>query len=244
MTTFHYDGSFAGLMTSVFEAYRRRAQAVDFVAGVPTPSLFGAPIQVDTDESLARRVEAGVRRSAGAEAIDLMYRAFLSEEPGVERVVLDYVRAVIEHGGASARNLLLRPVLEINRLARRTGREVHRMHAFVRFEELEDGSFHATIEPDCDVLPLIGTHFRHRFPTMRWRIEDLRRGYALIHDAGLMQLVPLTFAERASPSEPESRFQDLWRTYFSAVNIPERANPRLHLQHLPRRYWRHLTEKR
>ena len=42
----------------------------------------------------------------------------------------------------------------------------------------------------------------------------------------------------------EDGFQRLWGTYFDSVNIEARANPRLHRQHVPPRYWRHLTEKR
>ncbi len=39
-------------------------------------------------------------------------------------------------------------------------------------------------------------------------------------------------------------FQRMWQVYFHAVTIPERANPRLPLRHVPRRYWPTLTEKR
>jgi probable DNA metabolism protein len=243
MTVFHYDGSFDGLLSAIFEAFRQRGEAADFVAGEPAPSLFAAPLAVATNSGHARRVERGIASRAGEDAVERLYRAFLSEEEGVERVIYAYIQAVVKHGGRAAENLLLEPVTEVARLAKRTGREVHRMHAFVRFEEQEDGSFAATVEPDCDVLPLIGEHFRRRFPTMRWRIDDLRRGYALVHEGGELHLAPLA-RQPGAGAVHEERFQDLWRTYFSAVNIPERANPRLHLQHLPRRYWRHLTEKR
>jgi probable DNA metabolism protein len=243
MTTFQYDGSFDGLLSAVFEAFHQRVDVADFVAGEPDPSLFGAPLAVATVPEHARRVEAGVASRAGHDAVERLYRAFLSEEEGVERVIFAYIRAIIRHGGLTAENLLLEPITEIARLAKRTGKEVHRMHAFVRFEEQEDCSFAARVEPDCDVLPLIGEHFRRRFPTMRWRIDDLRRGYSLVHESGELSLAPLA-RQPGVEAEQEERFQDLWRTYFSAVNIPERANPRLHLQHLPRRYWRHLTEKR
>lgn len=34
-----------------------------------------------------------------------------------------------------------------------------------------------------------------------------------------------------------------WRTYFKAIGIKERMNPRKQPQDMPRRYWRCLTEK-
>ena len=44
-------------------------------------------------------------------------------------------------------------------------------------------------------------------------------------------------------SENDQLFQELWRTYFKAICIRERLNPRKQLNDMPRRYWRYLTEK-
>jgi probable DNA metabolism protein len=51
-------------------------------------------------------------------------------------------------------------------------------------------------------------------------------------------------AVRSNPKASEQLSQTLWQRYFAAVNIAQRANPRLHLNKLPRRYWRYLTEKK
>ena len=44
-------------------------------------------------------------------------------------------------------------------------------------------------------------------------------------------------------SDDDQLLQDLWRTYFKAICIRERLNPRKQLQDMPRRYWKYLTEK-
>ena len=44
--------------------------------------------------------------------------------------------------------------------------------------------------------------------------------------------------------EEEINYQNLWKEYFDHTNIKERKNTKLHLQHVPKRYWRYLTEKR
>ncbi len=44
-------------------------------------------------------------------------------------------------------------------------------------------------------------------------------------------------------SADDKLFQDLWRTYFKAICIRERINPRKQLNDMPRRYWRYMTEK-
>ena len=39
----------------------------------------------------------------------------------------------------------------------------------------------------------------------------------------------------------EKLFQQLWKTYFKAICIKERMNPRKHRQDMPVRYWKYLT---
>jgi probable DNA metabolism protein len=47
----------------------------------------------------------------------------------------------------------------------------------------------------------------------------------------------------AAFGEDESAYQYLWKNYFTSVNIVSRKNTKLHLRHIPKRYWKYLTEK-
>ena len=40
----------------------------------------------------------------------------------------------------------------------------------------------------------------------------------------------------------DTNFEELWKTFYNSVNIKERENLRLRNQHMPKRYWKHLTE--
>ena len=44
-------------------------------------------------------------------------------------------------------------------------------------------------------------------------------------------------------ADDEKLFQDLWKGYFKALTIKERINLKLQKQHMPRRFWKYLTEK-
>jgi probable DNA metabolism protein len=41
----------------------------------------------------------------------------------------------------------------------------------------------------------------------------------------------------------EQLFQKLWRSYYDAINITERKNLKVHMQFLPKRFWKFLPEK-
>lgn len=133
----------------------------------------------------------------------------------------------------------------------KVGREKHRMEAFVRFRLTHDGIYFALIEPDFNVLPIISRHFTSRYADQEWIIYDLKRGFGLHYDKNSTQFIQLDLPENVgisgAPSEyfanEEIAFQELWQAYFNNVNIKSRVNTRLHLQHVPRRYWKYLTEK-
>ena len=105
------------------------------------------------------------------------------------------------------------------------------------------------------MLPLITDHFQDRFNDQPWLIYDARRRYGYYYDAspqqGRMEGSPIriTFTDDITLpfslddgklneellSENDQLFQDLWRTYFKAVCIKERMNPKKQLSDMPRR---------
>jgi len=70
----------------------------------------------------------------------------------------------------------------------------------------------------------------------------------LFYDLRTVEIVQINFSEEAADSkaichEDESLYQELWQVYFKSVNIAARKNMKLHIQHMPKRYWKFLTEK-
>lgn len=131
---------------------------------------------------------------------------------------------------------------EVRRLRERekaVRRDVHKMHAFVRFREVpgEPGAFVAWYEPDHCVVDLAAPFFVRRFASMRWAIlTPYRRavwnGAALVLDAG---------GDRADVPADDAG-ETLWRRYYTSIFNPARANPKAMLAEMPRRFWKHLPE--
>lgn len=126
------------------------------------------------------------------------------------------------------------------------------MEAFVRFQLSKDALYYCLIQPDFNVLPLISNHFEKRYADQRWLIYDIRRQYGLYYDLEKVTEVYMQFSENLNDKnafssiidEKEELYQKLWQQYFSSVNIAARRNMKLHIQHMPKRYWRWLTEKK
>ena len=139
--------------------------------------------------------------------------------------------------------------------ARRVLHEQLRMKQFIRFQKAKDGTYLAVVSPDHDVLPLITDHFSDRFNDQSWLIYDAKRHYGFNYDG--QTVIRITFEDEAAVpfdlgngkldadvlSSDDQLLQDLWRTYFKAICIKQRMNPRKQLQDMPRRYWKYMTEK-
>ena len=248
-----YDGTFEGLLTVLFTVYDWRAapNSIQSEATAQT-GLFAQPAHRETDETLATRVWEGLLKTMDPEARTRLYHVFLSEDADRELLIFRYVDLALRSAQDIAENYANADVRRVQRLAQQMFREKHRMEAFVRFEKTTDELFHATIEPDFDVLPLIAAHFTKRYADQRWLIYDRRRHYGLYYDLTRTDVVQFevdrpgmkaTDLAATVLDEREPLFKVLWQAYFDHVNIPERKNMKLHRRHIPLRYWKYLSEK-
>lgn len=250
MVVLAYDGSWVGLLTLVFEAFEHKWQvsAIYRQVGTVQNSLFGHTVQIVSQEHKAIRVWKGLGKVISARALRQLYCVYLSEIPQIEVELLRAVRFYFSGAEAPEYAYGHQSVLKLSQTAKMVDRERHRMKAFVRFQRMKDDLYVAVVEPDFNVLPLISGHFESRYADQAWLIYDLKRQYGLYYNREEVMEVQLS-AENASSSrslwhEEEIAFMDLWQRYFNHVNIGERKNSKLHLRELPRRYWKHLVEKR
>ena len=251
MTTIVYDGSFEGLLTAIFEVYEYKFPDPGLSDKNSVIPLFGQQHIVHTSPVKAERVLKKLRSALSASVCKKIYEVHLSEQEGIADIILRFVQYVLKAGKAACDDFSHEAVITLHQTLKKIHRERHRMEAFIRFQQSADGLFFATVEPDFDVLPLISSHFAKRYADQRWLIFDNKRKYGILYDLKEVHVVEQSHASNTanalSPSislhEEEKKFQELWKQYFKSVNIKERKNTALHTRHMPKRYWRYLTEK-
>jgi probable DNA metabolism protein len=255
MTQFIYDGTYIGLLTCIFEIYERKCKdAVIVKDGNLESLLLTENTIVYSDHEKAARVLKGLQRKISHESIASIYRCYLSELKGIENTILNFVQYIFLSQQNIESDFGNAAVLYIAQTARKVGREKHRFEAFVRFESIGESFFYAPIDPDYNVLPLIVPHFKRRYADQHWIIYDTKRKYGVHYDKNTEQVTEAIIdfkidKEDLSPNailfDPDEKlYQGLWKNYFKSVNIPIRKNTKLHLQHVPKRYWKYLVEKK
>nr|WP_315026516.1 TIGR03915 family putative DNA repair protein [uncultured Chryseobacterium sp.] len=251
MTTLIYDGSFDGLLTAVFEVfeYRHKDAEITNKAGFHQENIFAEIHEVITQPEKSERVLNKLEQSIGKRGIHQLLKVFLSENSEMEKLILSVIKQSVKHPAVNILENFADPdVLKVSKICKSVGRESHRMTAFVRFEKMQDDLFFAKIDPDFNVLPLIKKHFNDRYQDQKWMIYDLRRNYGILYDLETSDFFypdeKLEIKDyQAKFHNEEKNYQILWQRYFTKTNIVERKNLKLHVQHVPKRYWKYLTEK-
>ncbi len=252
MTTLVYDESFEGLLTAVFLIFEQKYIEAEIIkTHAFNDTFFSDVIHVATDHTKADRVLNRLHKQIGYEGIRVLIFSFLSEDIYLEKNILEAIRYAIANPDKNVFTDFAHPaVLQLSKYTKSVGREKHRMEAFIRFEQYKNDVFVAKISPDFNVLTLILKHFSARYQDQQWIIYDIKRNYGYYYDLEKMEeifledSISLLHINNDDLHEKEMLYQKLWQRYFVKTNITERKNTKLHVRHVPKRYWKYLTEKK
>lgn len=254
MAVYLFDGSFEGLLTAIFEYYDRKAAVVtlwrksDYVHTLLPEEI----LEVITDTPKAQRVWIGLKKKLSPDTLHKFYCAYLSEQKEMMNHLFSFACCVFNTPDGFEYNYANEHVLAITQMDKKVNREKHRMKAFIRFRKSNDGLYFSIIKPDFNVLPLIYKHFKNRYADQRWLIYDEQRAYGIYYDLETVTQVTIDFRPDSDNANEltvavldadEELYNQLWKDYFTHTNIVSRRNMKLHIQHVPKRYWRYLTEK-
>ena len=178
-----------------------------------------------------------------AELMDLARTAAAHRDPQRWGVLYRLVWRVT-HG---ERHLLGVPtdpdVRRVQGWAKAVGRDIHKMHAFVRFRQtgVDEATgreqFVAWFEPEHRIVRLAAPFFRRRFAGMDWSILTPDE---CVHWDG--EALRFTAGERRESAPEGDVLDELWRTYYRSIFNPARLKVKAMQSEMPKKYWKNLPE--
>ena len=236
-----YDGSFAGFLTCVFEAYARREEPAAFAGPADAQAALWPERRVDTDRDKARRVYRSLAPKLGAEGKRLVTYGFLTCLEERELHLWRLMKLGYAQGPGFTRALAHPQVAPVWKAVQHLTGEAHLLKGFARFSELE-GVLVGEIEPKNRVLPLLRPHFCARYPGENFVLHDRTHREVLLHRPGNWAIVPAEDFRPGAPGEAERQYRRLWRRFYDTIAIEGRYNPRCRMTQMPKRYWGTMTE--
>ena len=237
------DGSFEGLLTSVFDAHADKI----FPSSVYRKneyqlSLCENPLEIFTDTIKAERVLNGIVRKLGVQIYENIWTAYLSNDPDRFSKLSRYLKLAFIIGRGINDRLTEPAVLDIFAICRNVGRETNKLMGFLRFSVMENNVQFAEITPEHNQIPLLMQHFAERLREIPFVIYDARRHIAGIYDTKEWYVANARGLTLPNFASDEEQIRSLWKAFYKTIAIEARINPNLQRNLMPKRYWRNMTE--
>jgi probable DNA metabolism protein len=205
-------------------------QADLFSCAEPDAPFASVDIRLLPHPEKAQELRFALARSAPFSEQDILF-AFLSEE-AVEACIVEYARIALSGNMDRLCDETDEVVRTVIRAARRVRKEIHAFQGLLRFTERPTGLLEARFEPDNDICGMLYPFFEARFGSIPFLIVDMIRS---------KQTGSNTIGEKEEiPGDDE--WKSLWRVFYASTENQQRFNPKLRLQHAPKRYWKYLPE--
>ncbi len=233
-----FDGTKNGFLTAFLKAFNDKEALLS--SKRVQPRLGEGQVCVETDFSLAERAKNRLLSFDGdcMRDLDTLLRSGAEDN---EQIAFRYFLALAKNKFPVSKRLADVDVFRAVECIKKVGHEIHKLHGFIRFMETNSGALYAPFSPDNDVCDLLVPHFRARLPQYPFVLHDIKRQKAAVYDGQRVFVAPLKEAA-VLLSANEKEWQNLWKGYYAAVNIPCRERLKQMRGYMPVRYWKFLTE--
>ena len=223
-----------------FEGWRDAARGLA-QAGVPASAIiwYVEGGEADLFGDGAAPPPAGPSFAVPRDFISLAKAAICHRDP--ERFALLYAMLLKLRDNHKALEDRADPLVDrLEKMAKEVRRDAHKMHAFVRFREVEEGGetrFVAWFEPDNHIVRREAGFFVRRFANMAWSI--LTPELSIHWDGESLREGPGATRAEAPAGDP---VEETWKTYYASIFNPARVKVKAMLKELPKKYWANMPE--
>lgn len=239
--TYIYDGSFEGFLCCVYTFYKDKDKLVAIKTDDEQIEFFIKTKAIVSDDNNFNTVYDAIENKLSFDFLNIVYNAFLSDTPNKELKILDFIVLGFKYGDKIINNISNHTVIDVLKLSQKVLAERHKLYGLVRFKQINNYLF-SVIEPTHNIIPIIGNHFRKRYPNENWFIYDLNRETPVMHNNGNLQLLSMSKEKMKPYLEYKDDFETLWKTYHKAMSIESRKNERCQRNFMPKKYWKRLSE--
>lgn len=191
-------------------------------------TIFDEYIHIDADPIKAEKVIRSIRKNISEEAYLDVYYATLSVEEDALQAIYNFLRVGFAYGAEVLAHYTNQHVMRMLELRRKISNEAHHFREFARFESLNNSIYISHLEPQNDVIMLVGRHFADRMPSEHWMIIDDNRKTACVHPKDgtnyLRYLREKEFDTLRKTEEYKDEYTSMWKIFFHTISIKEREN--------------------
>ena len=241
--TYVYDGSFEGLLSIVFNCYISKNIPLKIIEKSNLEINFLDEIEEQiTNYEHSDRIFHGIIKNISYNTLYNSYYAFLSNTKNKEINIVKYLLNGFIIGPKIDTMLSIDFVFAVHSMRKKMLHEAHKFKGLLRFIQVKENLFYASIHPDNNIIENLGHHFINRLPTQNFIIHDKNRNIVFLYNTKEYKIINNFSLPSFTISDEEKKYQELWSSFFKTIAIKERTNKRLQMQYMPKKYWQDLVE--
>ena len=181
--TYVYDGSFEGLLSIVFNCYISK--------NIPLKIIEKSNLEINfldefeeqiTNYEHSDRIFNGIIKNISYDTLYNSYYAFLSNTKNKEINIVKYLLNGFVIGPKIDTMLSIDFVFAVHSMRKKMLHEAHKFKGLLRFIQIKENLFYASIHPDNNIIENLGHHFINRLPTQNFIIHDKNRNIAFLYN--------------------------------------------------------------
>ena len=236
-----YDKTFEGFLTLVYDVYYQKLKPISIYKELLNEIVFEEIKHIQTEEEKYTKVLNALKSNFSKQIVQKILNIFMCDSRDFEMSLLEYIILGFKDKQQLS-NINNSCVFYLTNLEKELFKNVHKMYAFIRFEELEDNTLYAKLECKFNVLYFLAKHFLKRFNNQNFIIHDIKRKLAFVKIGEDFSIQEVAHFENPTHSLNEQKFQKLWKSFFKGVTIEERVNLKLQQNLVPLIYRTYMSE--
>ncbi len=244
MKIFIIENDINALLCALFFSFERRAipDAVFYYEANRQQGFADEVFEIKTDDKKAERISDALVNYGGYGIISSLKTCLCSSDENAALYAFRFAYKTLFLKKDVRGNLADKTVSDFTFTVKKVWTEAHRIKGFLRFSESHGGVIYARFSPDNDVTALVAPHFVKRLSGLPFVIHDVKRGTIAVSNGYELILDKTKLPASFVPSEKETKFEELFRTYYREINIEARKNLKQQDGYMPRRYRRFMPE--
>ncbi len=237
-----YEDSFEELLYTLYYLIQNKIRPMNIQSeSTYVANLFDSPFKVK--QTNFSSYDYFIKRF-GKEIMGLARDVYLSSHEKKELILYYFFVNACKYPDTILQRRNLKCVNAVLNISHYVHRETHKMKGFLRFQEMKNGFLYAKIETENFILFALAYHFKKRMPMENFVIQDMKRGVYAFYDTKNLYFLNEDQVKELSFdfSEQEMYMEELWKTFFHTIAIPERENRKCQRNFMPKKYWKYLIE--
>jgi len=242
MITYKFDGTFEGLITSFYFAFKKKETPNFTSLDKMQIGFLDIVIDITTDIIIYNKMEEYLISKCTMMCFKTIYTAFLNEKITNYINFFRFIKLAFTYKEQVLDLRNISSVYEVVKAKLAVERETHKILGLMRFKKIDEHLLYARYSPTHNITSLLCLHFVNRLNSFNFVIYDDKRNLYALYDKKNIIITKSVNNKFINKNDIEDKYNTFFKIYYKHVAIKERQNLKLQINLMPKKYWHFISE--